>query len=217
MKLALPAAALLVAITATAPARAQAPAGPQPADIVKYRSIKDDPKRVEAAAKAGAKVASFCANCHGDGGNSSKPDVPNLAGQHPEYLMVVMHQYADGKRQHSEFKQRLLKVLSVDERLNMALFYAAQPVISKPARDAAAAKRGKDLYEKNCVDCHEESGRGTEKYARVAGQQPEYMTVALKAYRDGKRNKLSRQMAVSVEGMTDAELAALSTYIASMK
>lgn len=204
-------AAVLLSIVAGAPARAE-PAD----DVAKLKSMEGNAKRLEAAAHAGAKVASFCANCHGDGGNSSKPDVPNLAGQHPRYLLDVMRQYAGGQRKNTEFKQRLIKVLSVDERVNLALFYSSQPVIHKQARDLALARKGKDLYAKNCADCHEESGRGTDKYARVAGQQVDYMNASLKSYRDGKRPNASRGMVESVMGMSDADIAALAAYIATM-
>ena len=44
------------------------------------------------------KVAAFCANCHGEGGNSVKPDVPNLAGQNTAYLLDQVRQFSDGRR-----------------------------------------------------------------------------------------------------------------------
>lgn len=210
-KVALPTAVLLLAMAAALPSRAE-PAD----DFARLKAVEANIRQSETAARAGSKVATFCANCHGEGGNSSKPEVPNLAGQHPRYLLDVMHQYADGKRKNTEFKQRLVKALSVDERVNLALFYSTQPVIHQQARDAALARKGKDLYAKNCADCHEDTGRGTEKYARVAGQQVAYMNESLKSYRDGKRTNASRGMVDSVRGMTDAEIGALSAYIATM-
>lgn len=205
-------AVFLLALCAAIPASADTAAD----DLARLKGIEANSRQLDAAARAGGKVAGFCANCHGEGGNSSKPDVPNLAGQHPRYLLEVMRQYAGGQRKNTEFKQRLIKVLSVDERVNLALFYSTQPVIHKQARDAALSRKGRELYAKNCVDCHEQTGHGTERYARVAGQQVDYMDASLKSYRDGKRNNASRGMVDSVHGMTDADIGALAAYIATM-
>ena len=68
----------------------------------------------------------------------------------------------------------------------------------KPPANEALFKKGRQLYADNCAECHEQDGRGTQKYARVAGQQPVYLTQSLKSYRDGAKNRLNRQMAVSI-------------------
>jgi cytochrome c553 len=182
----------------------------------RLKEVESNPRQLETIAKAGGKVATFCANCHGDGGNSVKPDVPNLAGQNAQYLLDQMRLFMDGRRKNSEFKQRLIKVLSADEKVGLVAFYASQPVTYKAAANPALAKKGKDLYAQNCAECHEDNGRGTQKYARVAGQQPGYLVTSLKGYRDGSAARLNRQMAVSIEGMTDADITALVAYLSSM-
>jgi cytochrome c553 len=48
----------------------------------------------------GRKAAAVCAYCHGDGGNSVKPDVPNLAGQNTAYLLEQIQQFSDGRRRN---------------------------------------------------------------------------------------------------------------------
>ena len=183
----------------------------------RLKEAESSPKQLEAAARAGAKVATFCANCHGDGGNSVKPDVPNLAGQNVHYLLEQMRQFSDGRRKNSDFKKRLIKVLSPEEKVSLIAFYSTQPVTSKPASNAALVRKGKELYLKDCAECHEDNGRGTEKYARVAGQQVGYLSATLKGYRDGSSARINRQMAISIEGMTDPEIAAVVAYVSSMQ
>jgi cbb3-type cytochrome c oxidase subunit III len=212
----LAAATSLAFMFAAFPSAGQPAAGGTPDLSARLKELEGNPRQLEAASKAGAKIASFCANCHGDGGNSVKPDVPNLAGQNVHYLMEQMHQFMDGRRKNSDFKKRLIKVLSPDEKVNLIAFYSTQEVARKPPADVALARKGKDLYAKNCAECHEDNGRGTQKYARVAGQQTGYLTAALKGYRDGSSARINRQMAVSIEGMTDAEITALVTYVSSM-
>lgn len=210
-------AVLLLFVLCALPVAAQPPipsGGPEL--VARLREIESDPRQLETIAKAGGKVATFCANCHGDGGNSVKPDVPNLAGQNSQYLLEQMRQFMDGRRKNSEFKQRLIKVLSADEKVGLVVFYASQPVAYKAPSNPSLAGKGKDLYAQNCAECHEDNGRGTQKYARVAGQQPGYLLASLKGYRDGSAARLNRQMAVSIEGMTDANIAALVAYLSSM-
>jgi cytochrome c553 len=210
-------AALLVGAFIALGASAQPPAPAASADLnARLKEVESSPRQLETIAMAGGKVATFCANCHGEGGNSVKPDVPNLAGQNSQYLLDQMRLFMDGRRKNSEFKQRLIKVLSPDEKVGLVVFYASQPVTYKAPSNAALAKKGKDLYTQNCAECHEENGRGTQKYARVAGQQPGYLVTSLKGYRDGSAARLNRQMAVSIEGMTDADIAALVAYLSSM-
>jgi len=209
-------AALLLSGFIGAPACAQPP-GAADVDLgVRLKDLESNPRQMEAVAKAGGKVALFCANCHGDGGNSAKPDVPNLAGQNVHYLLEQMRQFAEGRRKNSEFKQRLIKVLSPDEKVELIAFYSTQNVAYKAPPNPALARKGKDLYAKNCAECHEDNGRGTQKYARIAGQQPIYLTTSLKGYRDGSASRINRQMAVSIEGLTDAEIAAIVAYVSSM-
>lgn len=42
-----------------------------------------------------------CAVCHGEGGNSSNPAFPKLAGQHKSYLVYAMKAYRSGERQNA--------------------------------------------------------------------------------------------------------------------
>lgn len=211
---------VLACMVAMGPAEAQSVKPHAGADIdlaVKLKESLANPAQLEAMVKAGAKVAGFCANCHGDGGNSVKPNVPNLAGQNPAYLLEQMRQFMDGRRRDTDFKQRLIKVLSPDEKIGLNLYYARQSVTYKPATDLVSAAKGKEVYKRECAECHEDDGRGTEKFARVAGQQTGYLSHTLKAYRDGSSARTNRQMTASIRDMSDADIAAVVAYTASMK
>ncbi len=216
----------LVLLTALASVAASAPAWGQstkPRAAVevnlkaKLKGAQGNPQQLASMLKAGAKVASFCANCHGDGGNSVKPDVPNLAGQNESYLFDQMQNYSDGHRPTTEFKRRLINYLNVDEEVSLVAFYARQEVTIHPPADPAQATRGRLLYKKFCADCHENDGKGSEDYGRVAGQQPVYMMTALKSYRGNPTPRFSKDMVASLKEMKDDDLNALVAYIASMK
>lgn len=208
---------MLLAVVCGA-AVAQASPGAQPTGTIEERLnvILQDPQQLETYARMGQKVSLFCANCHGDGGNSVKSDVPNLAGQNPTYLLTQVRQFADGSRRF-EFMERLIKAMSVDERLGVAVYYARQPVNPQPVRDAALVAEGKKYYDKVCWRCHGEQGRGSESFARVAGQQTAYLTQTLQHYRSGTGSRVNPLMAANTRQMTDADLRAIVAYVSSMR
>ena len=182
----------------------------------RIRELERDPRLKEQALRTGRKVAEFCAACHGDGGNSVKPDVPNLAGQNSTYLLDQVRQFADGRRKNM-FMEGLTKALREDEKVGLAVFYASQEVTHRAPKDAALAARGKAYYDRVCFACHGEHGRGSEKYARIAGQQAEYLTITLKRYRDGSAVRANPVMAGTTRQLSDPDLDALVAYIASMR
>jgi cytochrome c553 len=209
---------LLAAMSISFPAIGQAGAAAAQVDLnPRLKEVQTNPAQLEAMHKVGRKVAAFCANCHGDGGNSVKPDVPNLAGQNPYYLLAQLREFSTTQRKSNEFKKRLVNVMSPDEKIGMVVFYAAQAVAFKPASDAALAKRGGELYAKRCADCHEHDGRGTSEFSRVAGQQTVYLAQSLKGYRDGNGPRLDREMVKEVKPLNDGDIAAIVAFVSSMK
>ena len=203
----------LTAFAAEPPARARASAKVDLQDRLK--EALRVPKLHESLLKTGGQVAAVCDRCHGVGGNSPTPDVPNLAGQNTVYVLEQARQFADGERQN-EFMQRMIRVMTSDEKVGFSLFYGNQKVKPAPAQNAALMARGQVLYAKDCESCHEDHGRGDEHLARVAGQQPVYMTVALKRYRTGSGTRLDQDMAQSLRKYADGDIDAVVAYMRSM-
>ena len=52
------------------------------------------------SAAAGKDKAKVCAACHGDGNKTLDASYPKLAGQYPDYLTKVLHDYKAGKRKN---------------------------------------------------------------------------------------------------------------------
>ena len=88
---------------------------------------------------------------------------------------------------------------------------------------AASVDKGKALVEKaNCASCH---GAGLNApimpvYPKLAGQYPDYLYYALKAYKVGNANaQYGRNNAImgsQVQAFSDADLQDISAYIASL-
>jgi cytochrome c553 len=183
---------------------------------VRLKDVEQDTKLKESILKTGQKVAAICANCHGEGGNSVKPDIPNLAGQNPAYLIEQLRQFADGRRRY-EFMEGMIKAMSSDEKIGIVLFYAGQKVAHKPTSNPALAAKGKEYYNKVCWRCHAEDGHGSDKFARIAGQQPEYLRTTLKRYRTGTGVRMDPLMAASTRLMSDADIDSVIAYVMSME
>jgi cytochrome c553 len=210
--------ALCSAFTSQA-VQAQTPRASATADVdlsARLLDAQNDPKLGEALLRTGRKVATVCANCHGEGGNSPKPDTPNLAGQNPAYLLEQVRQFASGRRRN-EFMEGMIKAMTSDEKVGMVLFYSTQTVVHKPSSKPALVARGKEYFNKTCFRCHGEDGRGGAKFARIAGQQPEYLSVTLKRYRVGDGVRVDPLMAANTKLMTDADIEAVVAYVSAMQ
>lgn len=179
-------------------------------------AVMQDSAATQAAVKAGRKVTLFCANCHGEGGNSSKPDIPNLAGQNPAFLLEQVNKFADGRRRN-DFMQGMIKAMSDEEKVNAVVYFSSQAVKPHASPNPTLAGHGRELFFKVCQRCHGEQGRGNEKIARIAGQQPEYLVLSLKRYRDGTGERIDPLMAANTKNLTDADINALVAYVSGMK
>lgn len=194
---------------------------PKPRADVDYaarlKEVQANPKALEEAMKIGRRVAGFCAHCHGEGGNSSNPDIPNLAGQNPGYLLDQVRQFADGRRKN-EFMEGMIRALKPEETIGMVVFFGAQMVLPhKSAAPSAQLLKGKDLFHKNCFRCHGENGLGSEKFARIAGQQPGYLAKTIKRYRVGSTQRSDPLMAAATSLLNDADVDALVAFVSSME
>lgn len=220
MNIRLPAAvltALLFGLAVSSASSQQGKAGAAEVDLTaRLKEAEATPRLLDAANKTGSKVANFCANCHGEGGNSSNPDTPNLAGQNTSYLLEQLRQFADGRRRNL-FMEGMIRALSPDEKVGVVLHYSHQEVVVKPTNNAALAAKGQEYYKKICFRCHGDQGRGNEKIARIAGQQPGYLALTLKRYRDGSGVRADPLMAENTRGMSDADISAVVAYVSSMK
>lgn len=209
-------AAAMMAASFFMPAAAQSARSSAKVDLdVRFREVQTDTQLAENLFKIGRKVAAVCANCHGEGGNSTKPSIPNLAGQNPAYLLEQLRQFADGRRRN-EFMEGMIRAMNSDEKIGMVLFYSAQEVAHKPATDAALADKGKSYFNKTCFRCHGQTGRGNDQIARIAGQQTEYLRTTLHRYRSGSDIRSDSIMTPNTRLMTDADIEAVVAYVSSM-
>ena len=176
--------------------------------------------------KAGEKKVAMCIGCHGIVGyQASFPEihkVPMIAGQNAKYIVSALQAYAKGDRKHPTMRG-IAGSLSEQDMNDVAAFYEQQAKLPAAGESipAAPANVAELLTKGACVSCH---GANFSKpidprYPKLAGQQPDYLTVALKAYKTEKNPQVGRGnaiMAGQVKQFSNAELKAIAGYIATL-
>jgi cytochrome c553 len=158
----------------------------------------------------------LCGTCHGEDGNSQMANLPSLAGQPEFFIINQLFLMREGVRK-VEAMAALVKDLKDDDLQALAKHYAAQPAkASGEPIDAALAQRGAEIAgPRRCVSCHQPSLAGADQIPRIAKQRVDYLTTALKEFRDGRRPGADTLMSAAVAGLSDADLTALAHFAAS--
>ena len=168
----------------------------------------DDPLASIRAATAG------CGSCHGATGNSNVPGMPSLTSQHPQYFVTAMQSYQSGERSHN-LMQMLTANLDDQVLADMGLFYALQTPETTPFATETDLAAGRSLTE-SCASCHGADGNATgSDMPSIAGQDPGYLSLTLKLYRNGQRRH--EAMVNAMAGFSDSELATMVSYYSSQK
>lgn len=178
---------------------------------------------MQKAIRAGKERSVLCGHCHGVDGNSIQSDIPNLAGQNPAYIVEQIGKFANGERKNFVM-QTLASNFSFKDKVNLAVYFTSQEV--KPVEaDPLLADKGERIYKNVCFRCHGPNGRGEEGYARLAGQQVEYLQMTLKRFRSNANHEETiegtKRTNASMEQVTarlsDEDIEGLAHYIALMK
>lgn len=188
-------------------------------------AVKGDPARAQPI------VEQVCAACHGTDGISPAAVNPNLAGQHPEYLLRQLMSYRPQGNKPPErgnvVMAGMVANLKDDDLPNLAAYFAAQRPALRTARDSDLARLGQAIYRGGilakgvaaCASCHAPNGAGVPaQFPRIAGQHAEYTEAQLKAFRSGERsNDPNRMMRAVAAKLSDPEIRAVAEYVAGLR
>jgi len=165
-----------------------------------------------------------CASCHGAGGNSTINTNPKLAGQVDTYLHKQLVDFTTPNR-NQPVMTTYAKMLSEDEKKNIAAYLATQQPKQGAARNKDTLELGRKIYRGGiadrgvaaCASCHGATGSGIPaQYPRLAGQHQDYTVAQLQAFKTGGRNN-SPQMSTLAKRLSDDEMKAVADYIAGLK
>jgi cytochrome c553 len=165
-----------------------------------------------------------CASCHGAGGNSTINTNPKLAGQVDTYLHKQLVDFTTPNR-NQPVMTTYAKMLSEDEKKNIAAYLATQQPKQGAARNKDTLELGRKIYRGGiadrgvaaCASCHGATGSGIPaQYPRLSGQHQDYTVAQLQAFKAGGRNN-SPQMSTLAKRLSDDEMKAVADYIAGLK
>lgn len=164
-----------------------------------------------------------CFTCHGLKGEGDGL-APRLAGQSVGYALKQLDDYSRHRRKHAAMEAIAARLADAD-KLAVAQYYAAvaAPQRPRPSRMPPGAwqlyldgdpERGLEP----CAKCHGARGEGRGKgNPSLRGQPVEYVSRQLHLWKDGKRrNDPENAMGLIAQKLTDAEIEALSAYVAVM-
>jgi len=178
--------------------------------------------RAEGNIEAGKTKSAMCAGCHGPDGNSVVPQWPKIAGQHATYLARQLKEFKSGMRKNREMSP-MASPLSEQDMQDLGAYFASQKGTAGSA-DPGLAETGEQLYQAGnpetgvlaCMACHGPGGTGNSAsdIPALSGQHAAYTATQMRAYQSGERKgDLAPIMQAIAEKMTEAEIAAVSSYI----
>ena len=146
------------------------------------------------------------------------PEVPALAGQTWRYLYIELRDFKEGRRSNP-IMSPMAQPLSRDDMINIANYYAAQPLKPQPfAVDENKAKLGKAKADETlCTMCHLGGFLGQNEIPRVAGQNYQYIVTQLKAFKDRTRTNDAGNMTAVAKTLSDQDIENLGHYLAGLR
>jgi cytochrome c553 len=169
------------------------------APVARKAAPKGDPR-------AGEPLTAVCGGCHGAGGVSTDSATPSLAGQDETYLTEAIKAYRTSRKRES--MRLYITGLGEKDIGHIAAFYATQP--------SRAAEKGKTLVEDltaKCNRCHAGAANPAMPVPRIHGQDRDYLVMALRAYRDDRRESSTMHKMSLPYG--DSIIESVATYYAS--
>jgi len=213
---------LFALAVASVTAYAQTPAAP-----AQQKASAAAPAAAGGAKSIESKVA-MCIGCHGiKGYQASFPEVhkvPMISGQSAKYIVAALTAYKNGDRKHPTMRG-IADTLSEQDMNDIAAYYQAhgdgKTLAEKPSKEPSPQVAAL-MQKAACVSCH---GANLAKpidpsYPKIAGQHPDYMFVALKAYKAENNPAVGRSngtMGAIAKQFSNAELKELANYVGSLE
>lgn len=115
----------------------------------------------------GQEISQSCAACHQADGNSTNPEWPKLAGQHPKYTVKQLRDFKEGETRSDSLMAGEVADLDEQDMRDLAAYFAEQSITTETA-DEDVVERGERIYRGGipsqnvaaCIACHGPNGQG---------------------------------------------------------
>jgi cytochrome c553 len=173
--------------------------------------------RAQDAARGAALAAERnCGACHGERGISAMQDIPSLAGQQREFIALQLVLFREGLRDVPPMLAAA-EGLTDEQVEDLGAYFASldhAPPPDRARRNVGAYNNGAALANRlRCGVCHLPNLTGQNQVPHIAGQREDFLASTLRAYRDDQRRGSDTQMNGVVQGLSDAQIAAIAHYV----
>jgi cytochrome c553 len=175
------------------------------------------PAKAEGDAAHGKVLAYTCLGCHGIPNYKNvypTYSVPELRGQHPEYIVAALKAYRSGERGHPTMHAHA-STLSEQDMQDVAAYLGGEAIKTATA-GAAPDAAGMPPAVATCAACHGRNGVGIMGiYPTLSGQHADYLEHSLTAYRSGARK--NGIMAPFASQLKPEDIKQVAEYYAAQK
>jgi cytochrome c553 len=169
-----------------------------------------------------------CAECHNLDGVSATARFPKLAGQSADYIVKQVNDFGAGRRRNDGGQMFAIAGDIDDKDLAKSAAYfselPAPPPDRSVATDSEEWKRGAALFQDGddvariikCRACHDDPEAKWSDMPFLKAQHAAYLAKQLRDWRSGeRRNDVSASMPAIAARLSDQDIAALATFLAS--
>jgi len=174
---------------------------------------------------AGKTKSAACAACHGVDGNSPAPNFPKIAGLDAQYIAKQLADFKYGARK-DPLMVGMVAGLSRKDMDDLGAYYASKKrSAGTTSASADSLKKAERLYRggdsKNgisaCMSCHGPAGTGIPpRFPAVSGQHAVYSQKQLLDFKTGTRSNDGEVMTRIAFRLSEAEIKAVSEYMAGL-
>jgi cytochrome c553 len=162
-----------------------------------------------------------CLACHLASGSGLKDGTyPQLAGQHKSVIVKQIMDVIEGRRDNAIMYMYSKALVDKQKLADIALYISFLKIRRNNGKGPGAnLERGKELYDRDCVNCHGAQGEGIPEkfYPVLAGQHYEYLLRQIHHIADGMRRNADPEMVLVVHNYSDGDRAAISDYMSRLE
>lgn len=171
----------------------------------------------------GKQKSLLCSECHGTTGISLDKNIPKLAGQLEDYIVLAVTEFQQGIRNDPVMSNLATVIQDAKDLEDIAAYFASQPRMQGPRRGNIIAAEGAELFtSERCNYCHDDEGKRYSPFQEnippiIGGQHKSYLIKAMKDIRAGKRpGDVYGLMPRLLNGLSFKQIAAIAEYLSQI-
>lgn len=177
----------------------------------------------EGDAVLGKEKAQLCTACHGIDGNSTNQNIPKLAGQLEDYIVLAVTEFQQGIRKDQTMSNLAPLIGDVKNLEDIAAYFSSRPKMQGLGGANNDTSEGAELFtSERCNYCHGDEGKRYAPFQEnippvIGGQHKPYLMKAMKDIRDGKRpGDIYGLMPQLIGELSDKQIEAIAEYLSQI-